>query len=259
MRRNQIKKCFFNNVTEDYTQDIMKAGFAKELYGIVHGTHFSSHEYGGNKKLQSVEVGIVQSFKKIFVACDLMKNMLPYETIAVGIPIFETVIPPKGNDLILFNHRLCKDKNPFKLFELPDNIKKRVHVTCPKSTLQYITPMKVEFGDNFHLHTPLEEYRQLIDQSGFGISFADNDNFGLAVTESIMKGLFYLCPNNDTTSYRYIIHKDMLYNDMDELIYKIEYYTEHKTERKRIIKEAQKMLEPYYYKNWYNTIIQHID
>jgi hypothetical protein len=258
MRKDAKEKVFFFNALEDFTQDIIKAGFAKKLYGLLHGTNFSEVEYGGNKKLQDFERSIMGMFKKIFVGSEMMRLTVPYETEILGIPIFQEPLTPSESSGIIYNHRLAKNKNPQFLLDLPKAIQDRVVISTPKATLQYFPLYKPVFKDRFHFQPKREKYMELLHGSGIGLSFATNDTFGVSVVEGIMSGLFYLCPVNDTTSYKYIIHKEMLFSSFEECVYKIEYYSEHINERKEIVREAQKMLEPYYYKNWYNSLIEKI-
>jgi hypothetical protein len=251
IRKNKITKVFFANILEDFTPDIYKAGLVKETYGFLHGTNFSNFEPGATDLLRKYELGVSGCVNKIFVATEFMAKQIPYKTEVIGLPLSVEFPKPvsTNRNKIIFNHRLMAEKQPLKLLELPQDIKDRMIITCPKAALNYAHTIKKNFKD-FYLKTPVEEYHKLLDQCGFGISLAKYDNFGYAVIEGVMNGLMYFVPKNDTTAYQELHIPEMLYETMDELVDKIRYYTANVTERVFTVQKAQINLQRFQYGNW---------
>jgi hypothetical protein len=250
IRKNKIQKVFFANILEDFSPDIYKAGLVKETYGFLHGTNFSNFEPGATDVLRKYELGISNCVHKIFVATEFMAKQIPYKTEVVGLPLsVEFPKPASDKNKIIFNHRLMVEKQPLKLLELPDDIKDRLIITCPKASLNYAHKLKQNFKE-FHLKTPVDEYKKLLDQCGFGISLATYDNFGYSVIEGIMNGLMYFVPKNESTAYQEIHIPEMLYETMDELVDKIRYYTTNVTERVFVVQKAQINLQRFQFNKW---------
>jgi len=259
MRDREIKKVFFANLIEDFTPDIIKAGFAENIYGIVHGSNFSKYEPGNSKKLREYEKVVAELATKVFVATKWFSDLLPYETIAMGLPIFEKKLSSRNSNIILFNHRLVKEKNPQKLFELPKEIKNRIVITCPFQPFSsFPEKFKEEFDVRYNPEISDGQYRQFLYTCGFGLSLSDYDNFGYAVIEGMVSGLCYFVPNNNTTAYKEYVIDELRYNSMGDLIEKINYYTANTDKKNEIVLKQQNTLEKFFAENWIQNLYKEI-
>jgi hypothetical protein len=147
----------------------------------------------------------------------------------LGIPIF---IPPyylgktheevkrfqiqKSKDLIIWNHRLQKQKNPWVLFALDQFVKERIAVCTPEAlSAAYSVEMKhheLTFNkivrDNGKKR---EAYLDCLKKSSFVLSFAEHETWGNSMIEAIMQGAAPIAPDGELCAYKDLYPKEFLY------------------------------------------------
>jgi len=260
-KHTDIDTLFFVNITEDFSVDVMKAGFVKHIFGIQHGTNFDVGETGCNKKLQPYEQFVSSVSDKVFVASKHIASLLPFHSEIVGLPVFEKVRKPSTLDEILFNHRLTAEKNPEMLFELAVKMQRKVIVTAPfqKDSLPITKRLKEKFHGNFSPALRVEEYRDVMSKVGFGISFSECDNFGYSVTEGICAGLCYFVMRSNKTAFSEFMLDELMFTDTKELMHKYEFYLSHSKKREELVREQQKILMKRYSPEvWLNNVLSFI-
>jgi glycosyltransferase involved in cell wall biosynthesis len=248
LRSKKIEKVFYCNILDDYSFDIQNGGFVKNFGGILHATNHQKIAIGQKKKFIDYENSIMNMAKQIMVGSDLMKNKVPYDVDISGLPVHMSIQEPKLGNKILFSHRLMKDKNIDKLFDLPQEMKDKTIVTCPSGQTTYVGMVSKQF--EFHFKKPPEVYKQMIEKCGFGISFAIHDNFGYSLMEGIYSGLTYLVMDNDTTTYREFVIDEFRFKDVDDLVKKYTYLCNNPDERIQLVKKQQDMVKQFQVKTW---------
>ena len=258
LRSKNIKTVFYVNILEDFSPDIFKAGFVKNIYGILHGTNFSKQEPGALESLQKYEIALSEMTTKIFTSTKWLASCIPYPVEPIGLPIDEEEKEPKSNNQILFNHRLAKEKDPLKLLELPKDLMKDVVITAPKFTPVYVNKLRKKFK-RLHINATVKEYKSILDASGFGISFAKYDNFGYALCEGVMNGLLYFVPENETTAYAEMTIPEVRFSTMDDLVSKIRHYKNRPKERRELVKRSQEKISKFKKDAWLNNLLKKLE
>ena len=249
LRNQKMDKVFYTNILDDYSADLQNAGFVKSFGGILHATNHQDLAIGQQKKLIDYENSIMRMSKQTIVASKLMQNQVPYNVDIMGLPVHMEIQKPKLSNEILFSHRLMKDKNIDMLLDIPDWLKKKIKVTCPSGSTTYVGKVQKEFN-NFYFKRPKEIYVKLLNESGFGLSFAKHDNFGYSLMEGIFSGLTYLVHDNDCTTYREFVLDDLRFKNVDEMVEKYKYYCDNPEKRIEIVKKQQKKVKKFQVESW---------
>jgi len=253
----------------------------KKVYGIWHNSGFT-HPNAGLYNYVEKEWGIYvyKASTKIFVASDVFRDRLKrfsmeymndgmgIEAHTVGFPILDEPQESKLSNLIIFNHRLNKDKHPENLFKFPKDLKKRLIVSAPKRTMpgkySFSSRVEMEIGKDkvfYNDYKKDDEYKKIMNSCGFGLSFAEPETFGYSVVEGIMSGLFYFVPKDERSSTDEYMISEFLFNNLDELYDKIYFYSKEQNfnERIQLIKRQQQILyDKYNVKQWIENLIEGI-
>ncbi len=139
-------------------------------------------------------------------------------------------LPKDGPPMLLWNHRWCPEKRPDRLLTLLRSLRRngqrfRLALTgSPNYRIpDAITTIRSEFADELvacgYLDRP--KYQQVLGMADVVISTADEENFGLAVAESIASGAWPVLPAR--LSYPEVLpaqwHSRCLYDGPDELLH----------------------------------------
>jgi hypothetical protein len=258
LRSKEITKVFFTNILEDFDYDLSRAGNVSEFYGMLRGSHHLPHEPGRNTKIQKYEEFISSMATKIFVATEWFQDQVPYKTHVVGLPLYDEFLQPKStSNLIIYNHRLASEKNPTKLFDFPEDLKKNIIISIPfLPQSSYVKDFKKQFDTRFmNCDGNDARYKQNLLNSGFGVSLAEHETFGNGVIEGIVHGLCYFAPKNDSTCYQEYMIPELLYETIDELYEKIRFYMKNPELRIEVVLAQQKVLEKYTIENWLERLM----
>lgn len=260
LRSKNITKIFFADILDDFDIELFRASPIKEVYGLVRSSTFLPYEFRKSSMEQDYEVWIAKYAKKVFTSSEYMKRNIPYDAEVVGLPIVqENIDCEKEKDgTIIFNHRLSKVKNPHFLLDLSKKTKKRIILSCPKWTLQYVPEFENEFN-KLLLTPPRYEYEALLRKATYGIICSYQEPFGIAVTECLSYGICYFCIDNENCAHIEFMPKELLFKNQKDLEEKIKYYDENPKERLAIIKKAQDGLKKFYAKNWIKNLLSKLD
>jgi len=147
----------------------------------------------------------------------------------VGIPIFQVpcylgkkiseineIKKQKIKGLILWNHRLQKQKNPWALFELEDFVKRNVSVCAPEAlSAAYSKEMKQHESIFNNIVRDNGKKRQIylseLKRAEFVLSTSDHETWGNSMIEGIMNGAVPFAPDGELCSYRELFPAEFLY------------------------------------------------
>lgn len=252
---DNVEGVFYANLTQDFSPDVVRAGGIKKVWGFVHGSLFTDLEPGHSPKaFQTIERGIGEFCEKAFVASEMMDRVIPYPTMNVGLPLYGDPKEPNLQPRILWNHRLSEEKGYKRLYDLPEEIRKRVIMTCPKF-MPHKMPEVRAVMPNVYTGLPDNEYLKMSSTCGYALSTSDYDNFGYGVLESVWTGKFAVVPGWESVAYREFLPDEMLYQNISEIPNKITYYDEHPDKRAAIVVKAQEKLNHLRSDRWIRQLL----
>ena len=189
------------------------------IYGFMRGSRFFDSEPGNNifskdslSDVQQIEASGLEEVDKIFFGSKAFANFLSSKVAklseekinVVGIPIF---IEPKFNNkkekkLVLWNHRLQKQKNPWVLFYLEKMVKENLSICSPEAlSAAYSKEMKEHesvfkniIRDNGGKR---QAYLQELNRAEFVFSTSEHETWGNSMIEGIMNGCVPIAPDGD--------------------------------------------------------------
>lgn len=147
----------------------------------------------------------------------------------LGIPIF---IPPyylgkthsevkefqiqKSKDLIIWNHRLQKQKNPWVLFNLERFIKSNLSICTPEAlSAAYSKEMKEHESVFNNIIRDNGKKRMLyldeLKRASFVLSTSEHETWGNSMIEGVMNGAVPIAPDGECCSYKELFPEDFLY------------------------------------------------
>jgi len=273
-----------------------------KIYGFMRGSRFFDGEPGNSsfdkndlQNIQNLEsVGLCE-VDKIFLGSLSFKNFL-LENISglidqnikvVGIPIF---IKPyymdksdaeikefeknKESNLIIWNHRLQKQKNPWVLFELERFIKTNISICTPEAlSAAYSKEMKQHEGVFRNIIRDNGKksgvYLNELKKAKFVLSTSQHETWGNSMIEAIMNGAIPIAPDGKLCSYAELFAEEFLYpqsliikeknvitreDNMIQLSYLIDEIT--RRDYSELLKELQGLLWDNYNKDtWLKRLI----
>lgn len=258
LRSKKIVSLFFVNYLEDFSVDFVKAAYARNIYGFVRGSNFEANEtIGLGGSLINYEKAIMPIATRLFVATELIREYIP-NSIVIGEPILWPFREPNNNDLILFNHRLNKDKNPMLIGELPKEIQKRFVISAPKGQTDYIHRAKNFETKRFYFRPDDFTYKTIISQCGYVVSFAKFESWGQAIMDGVANGLCPLVWDRETNCYRYNIIDECRFTSLDEFIDKLRYFDSNPDKRTEAVLKQQDSLKQFKKDEWAKTLLSHL-
>ena len=257
MRKEKINKVFFVNYIDDFSNNFIKAGFVREIYGIAHSSNNQPGDVGTDPRLIYYEDGIVKMANKLFTNSKFLSKYINAKTIPIGLPIKNNFKEPNLKNKIIFNHRLAKEKGLKHLYNIKEKYRDRIIISSPKGALGSIPKLK-KLYKNFYFKIPYMQYQSLLKDSGFQISLATHETFGYGVHEAIENGLCPLVLDTEETCYREMIIKDLLFKDLEELYTKIDDLTIDVNKRKELILKQQQKSSIYKKDNYIKVLMDNL-
>jgi hypothetical protein len=203
------------------------------IYGFMRGSRFFDSEPGNNifskdslSNIQQVEASGLEEADKVFFGSKAFANFLSGKVAklceekinVVGIPIF---MEPKLNNkkekkLILWNHRLQRQKNPWVLFSLEKMVKENLSICSPEAlSAAYSKEMKEHenifrniIRDNGKKR---QNYLNELKRAEFVLSTSEHETWGNSMIEGIMNGAVPFAPDGNLCSYKELYPKEFLY------------------------------------------------
>lgn len=258
IRAKKITKLFFVNYIDDFNNNFIKAGFVKEMYGIAHSSNYQTQEVGKDKRLTHYEDGILPMANKIFTNSEYTSKFFKSKTINIGLPLQNNFKKPKTeNNKIIFNHRISKEKGIDYLMEIKKKYRDNIIISTPKVNAVPFPKIK-KLYNNFYLPKNFDEYMQIMSQCGFALSFAKQETFGYSVQEAVANGLCPLVKENENTCYAENIIPELRFYDLDDLYIKIDYLTNNKDEKEKLILKQQELSSQYKQDKWVNKLLEQL-
>ena len=236
---------FFVNLNDYiFYKNRKKLKDAFKIFGFMRGSRWFDGEPGNSsfKKddlldIQREEGEALASVDKLFIASKAFSSFLLEKNEALkdvdikvtGLPIF---IPPvylgksdsqvremrrsKVKNLIIWNHRLQKQKNPWVLFELEPFIKKNIAVCTPEAlSAAYSKEMKEHENVFYSIirdnGKKRDRYLDILNSAEFVLSTGQHETWGNSMIEGIMNGAAPFAPDGDHCSYKELFPEDFLY------------------------------------------------
>jgi glycosyltransferase involved in cell wall biosynthesis len=229
------KNLFFVNLNDFIFYD--KANDLKNeynIYGFMRGSRFFDSEPGNESVnenisyLHNMEIHGLSMVDCLFLGSKAFYNFLAkknpsilnIKTKIVGIPIFINPYENKENkkekDLVIWNHRLQKQKNPWALFLLDQSVKNNIAVCTPealsaaysKEMKQHENIFKYIIRDNGGKR---DKYIDVLKKSEFVLSTSEHETWGNSVIEAVMHGATPILPDGKLCSYKELFPKEFLY------------------------------------------------
>ena len=224
-RRDELKENFtiagFMRGSRHYDSEPGNASFKKEELEAARG-----REKEGLLMVDNLFLG-TNTFKSFLT--DQIEELKNKDINVIGIPIFIKPIylkkdrfeqiqfmKKKEKGLILWNHRLQKQKNPNIIFLLNSVVKNNMAICTPEAlSAAYSKEMK-EHEDIFKYvlrdnGKRRNDYLDILNKSEVVISFAQHETWGNSMIEGIMNGAAPFAPDNLKCSYKELYPEYFLY------------------------------------------------
>ena len=177
-------------------------GLDISIYGILHAGSYDPYDFLAKKGMggwaSHLERSWLEIVDKVFVATEFHRDLILAERgggnpaladkiVVTGLPMQpeEFTSPTKAKrDLVVFPHRLDKEKNP----DLFDGLA----AAHRRSGWQFVKTKEVT--------STKAEYYDLLSQAKIAVSFADQETWGIAQLEAVFCGCIPIVP--DKLSYR---------------------------------------------------------
>lgn len=213
------------------------------IYGFMRGSRFFDSEPGNGSvgsdvsALQKQEVEALALVDGLFLGSKAFHSFLlaqnpsidKVKTKIIGIPIFRepcflnkspnekrSVQIHKEKNLIIWNHRLQKQKNPWMLFLFGANIRKNIAICTPEAlSAAYSKEMKSNekvfryiLRDNGGKRN---NYIDILKKSEYVLSTSEHETWGNSVIEAVMEGAVPILPDGPLCSYKELFPQQCLY------------------------------------------------
>jgi len=206
-----------------YIRNALKINF--KIVGMFHAGTWDRYDYISQNQMTPwaapLELCWLEILDGVCVATEFHKDLiidaqaeneqqlltLEKKIHVTGFPIYQDFVKPVDKKpLIIFPHRLAPEKNPQRFYKM---IESDLQVF---PTLKYFSGFTTKDYINF---SNLDEkgkkelYYQLLNQSTFAVSFADQETFGIAMLEAALCGCFPIVP--DRLSYSELFPNEFKY------------------------------------------------
>lgn len=187
-----------------------------KITGVIHAGSFTDTDFVRDMErwAKNFEDIIFDISDTIFCASNFIKNDIikkriidPSKLIVTGLPIDYSGmadISINKEDIVVFNGRLCDEKQPYLFDELEKQVKAKMHLS------------DVQFIKTQELNLSKEDYYKLLAKSKVVVSYALQENFGFGIAEATYLGCFPVLPNK--LVYPELYESDFLYDTFDESV-----------------------------------------
>jgi len=215
-----------------------------DIYGLMRGSRFFDGEPGncafdknGLEYMQKMESEALCEVNGIFLGSQAfgrflfkkIPNLQKDKVNIIGIPIFmepyylnktdleiKTFEDGKDKDLIIWNHRLQKQKNPWVLFELEKFIKNKISICTPEAlSAAYSKEMKeneIYFKNIIRDNGKKRNlYLNELKKAKFALSTSQHETWGNSMIEAVMNGAIPIAPDGADCSYSELFPQEFLY------------------------------------------------
>jgi hypothetical protein len=169
-----------------------------KITGIIHAGSFTDTDFVRDMErwAKNFEDIIFDISDKIFCASEFIKQDIlkkryvsADKLVVTGLPVDHTGLDQIDTSykepIVIFNGRLCDEKQPWLFDELAKQVTERISDTVPN----------VRFLKTQELNLSKQEYYNLLGQSQVIVSYALQENFGFGVAEAAYLGCTPVLPN----------------------------------------------------------------
>jgi hypothetical protein len=195
-----------------YIRDGMGINF--KIAGILHAGSYDPHDMLAQKGMgwwaKSIEEGWMRFIDRIFVATDFHKRMLitsrdvnPNKIVVTGLPsYYEQHSSIKKENIVVFPHRLDKEKNPHLFDDL-----RRVGIGFEKGW---------RYAKTKTLCTTKQGYYDFLEKTKIAVSFANQETWGYAMQEALFARNIPVVP--DRLSYVELYESPFRFSSFSEAV-----------------------------------------
>lgn len=191
-------------------------GVQPEITGIIHAGSFTDTDFVRDMErwAKNFEDVLFDISTEIFVASEFIKRDIvkkrivnPYKITVTGLPVdYETlqhIDTSHKEDIVIFNGRLCDEKQPWLFDELARKVQLRLN-------------REIKFIKTQELNLSRTEYYNLLAKSKVIVSYALQENFGFGVAEAAFLGCTPVLPNR--LVYPELYNRHCLYDSFEESV-----------------------------------------
>lgn len=191
-------------------------GIDPEITGIIHAGSFTDTDFVRDMErwAKNFEDVLFDISTEIFVASEFIKRDIvkkrivnPYKITVTGLPVdYETlqhIDTSHKEDIVIFNGRLCDEKQPWLFDELARKVQLRLN-------------REIKFIKTQEHNLSRTEYYKLLARSKVIVSYALQENFGFGVAEAAFLGCTPVLPNR--LVYPELYNKHHLYDSFEESV-----------------------------------------
>lgn len=183
-----------------YIRDAL--GIRFKIYGCLHAGTYDPHDFLSQKGMGSWGEHLEQAWfdivDGIFVATHYHRRLISENRLVnvhkihiTGFPIYPDFVPeqiPKKENIVVFPHRLDKEKNP----QFFDKIEVELDTLYASHHLEYAP--KFQFIKTKEACSSKKEYYDLLLKAKYAVSFAEQETWGIAMQEAVLCGCIPVVP-----------------------------------------------------------------
>lgn len=191
-------------------------GVQPQITGVIHAGSFTDTDFVRDLErwAKNFEDVIFDISTEIFAASEFIKRDIvkkrivnPDKITVTGLPVdYETlqhIDTSHKEDIVIFNGRLCDEKQPWLFDELARKVQIRLN-------------REIRFVKTQELNLSKTEYYKLLAQSKVIVSYALQENFGFGVAEAAYLGCTPVLPNR--LVYPELYAKQYLYDSFEQSV-----------------------------------------
>lgn len=188
-----------------------------KITGVIHAGSFTDTDFVRDmerwaKNLEDIIFDISDQVycASEFIKADIIRKRMvnPDKLVVTGLPVdYDTLKHLNTNikqDIVVFNGRLCDEKQPWLFDELERQVKQR------------LDRQDIQFVKTQDLNLNKEEYYALLAESKVVVSYALQENFGFGVAEAAYLGCTPVLPNR--LVYPELYDSKYLYDRFEESV-----------------------------------------
>lgn len=188
-----------------------------KITGVIHAGSFTDTDFVRDMErwAKNLEDIIFDISDKVFCASDFIKADIvkkrmvnPDKLIVTGLPVDYSTLKHLDtsvkHDRVVFNGRICDEKQPWLFDELERQVKNRLG----RDDIQFVKTQEMSLNK--------EEYYTLLAESKVVVSYALQENFGFGVAEAAYLGCTPVLPNR--LVYPELYDKKYLFDRFEESV-----------------------------------------
>lgn len=190
-----------------------------KITGVIHAGSFTDTDFVRDmerwaNKFEDIIFDIADTVfcASEFIRADIIKKRVidPRKLVVSGLPVDLTGLGPylgaKKENIVIFNGRLCDEKQPWLFDQLEQGVNKFLRADAPR----------IKFIKTQEENLSKEEYYALLAKSKVIVSYALQENFGFGVAEAVYLGCQPVLPNR--LVYPELYPKEFLFDNFEESI-----------------------------------------